>query len=378
MSIPGPPPLALVIPAAVRPELEEMARSTKLPHGVVQRAQIALAGAAGRSSVQIAQEVGCEQRTVRKWKERFRAAPTIDALRDKPRPGRPSEISLLTRLQVVQAACRRPDEERTPFRDLWTYEALAQEVLAQTQVLLSVSEIGRILRFNHLRPHKIRYWLNTKDPEFGEKAARICDLYMHLPPGAVLYSVDEKPIQVVGRKYPAQVGPDGEVRQEYEYIRRGTCCLLAAFEVGTGQVIAQVVPHRTAEVTVAFLESLAQRHPTGDVYVVWDNLNTHKDGPDKRWTMFNERHGQRFHFVYTPIHASWLNQVEVWFSIVEKRVLKYADFASVTAAAARVVGYVAYWNEHLAHPFRWTWRYRKTEDGWHRKSDAAPETAWPP
>ena len=245
-------------------------------------------------------------------------------------------------------------------------------------MLLSQSEVGRILRFNHLRPHKVRYWLNTKDPKFGEKAERICDLYMNLPAGAVLYSVDEKPIQVVGRKYPAQVGPDGEIRQEYEYIRHGTCCLLAAFEVGTGRVVVRVVEHRTADATVSFLESLAQRHPPGDVYVVWDNLNTHKDGLDKRWTKFNARHGLRFHFEYTPIHASWLNQVEVWFSIVEKRVLKYADFAGVPEAEARLVGYAAYWNEHLAHPFRWTWRYRKAKDRRYGLPGAAPELAWPP
>lgn len=362
MRKPGPPPLALVIPAAVLPELEEMAGSTTLPHGVVQRAQIVLAGASGRGSLLISREVGCEPRTVRKWKERFRATPTIDALRDRPRPGRPAQVSLATRLQVVQLACQRPDEKYTPFRDLWTHGSLAVATLALTGVLLSVSEIGRILRFNHLRPHKVRYWLNTKDPKFEEKAKVIVELYVSPPPGATVVSVDEKPIQVLGRKYPMQPTSDGTVLKEYEYIRRGTCCLLAAFDVGTGQVLAEVVQHRTADVTVAFVESLAARYPTGDVYVVWDNLNTHLDGPNKRWTAFNERHGKRFHFVHTPIHASWLNQVEVWFSILERRILKHADFASVAAAEARVVGYAAYWNEHLAHPFRWTWRYRKAQD----------------
>lgn len=362
MSKPGPPPLPLIIPPEVRNDLVEMSRSTKLPHCLVQRARIVLLAEASVSCGQIASEVGCEPRTVRKWKRRFRSTPTIDGLHDGHRPGRRARISLLTRLQVVQLACQRPDEKHAPFRDLWTQEALAEAIKELTQESISRSEIGRILRFNHLRPHRIRYWLNTKDPNFGAKAERICVLYLDPPEGATVVSVDEKPIQVLGRKYPAMVGRNGEIRQEYEYIRRGTCCLLAAFDVGTGEIAAEVVTHRTAEATVAFLESLARRYPTGDVYVVWDNLNTHLEGPTKRWTEFNERHGKRFHFVHTPIHASWLNQVEVWFSILEKRVLKFADFASVEAAAARIMGYVAYWNQHLAHPFRWTWRYHKTED----------------
>ncbi|MBM4345348.1 MAG: transposase, partial [Deltaproteobacteria bacterium] len=120
--------------------------------------------------------------------------------------------------------------------------------------------------------------------------------------------------------------------------------------------------HRTADQTVAFLEKLAAHQPTGDVYVIWDNLNTHYDGPDKRWTQFNERHGKRFHFVHTPIPASWLNQVEIFFSIVDKRVLRHADFADIAAAKRRLLGYIDLWSRELAHPFRWTWRYVRPED----------------
>lgn len=344
-----------------------MASSTTLAHALVQRARIVLACAAGKGSEVVAAVVGCEARTVRKWKARFREAPSIDTLRDLPRPGRPAVVSVATRCKVVELACRRPDDKLAPFRDVWTRKALADATAAETGARLSVSEIGRILRFNHLRPHKVRLWLNCKDPKFAEKSERICELYANPPPGARVWSIDEKPVQVLGRKHPALVGPDGEVRKEYEYIRRGTCCLLTAFDVGTGQVVAEVVSQRTADATVAFLERLAAMDPTGEVYVVWDNLNTHLDGPSKRWTTFNERHGQRFHFVHTPIHASWLNQVEIWFSIVEKRVLKHADFADVAAAAARLVGFADYWNMHAAHPFRWTWRYRKAEDR-HRKA----------
>lgn len=358
----GPAPLPVVIPAAVRLELEAMSRSTTLSHVLVERARIVLAGSAGKGTAFIALEVGCQARTARKWKRRFREWPSVDSLYDLPRSGRPARVALATRVQVVALACERPDERLTPFRDTWTHTALAAATLALTGVLLSVSEIGRILHFNNLRPHLVRYWLTCKDPDFGPKAERICNLYLNPPPDAKVYCVDEKPIQVLGRKFPMLVAKDGVVRKEYEYIRRGTCCLIAAFEPATGNVVAEVVDHRTAEKTVAFLEKLAAREPSGDVYVIWDNLNTHYDGPDKRWTRFNERHGNRFKFVYTPIHASWLNQVEIWFSIVEKRVLKNADFRDVAAATSRVMGYVDHWTAELAHPFRWTWRYIKPED----------------
>ena len=362
MRKPGPAPLPLSVPDHIQPELEAIARSTTLPHAVVERARIVLAGAAGKSTALIALQVGCDTRTVRKWKSRFRKHPSVDALHDQARPGRPAKVSLATRCQVVALACERPDEKLTPFRDTWTRRALALATLAVTGVLLSVSEIGRILHFNNLRPHLVRYWLNSTDPDFGAKAERICDLYLQPPAGAVVYCVDEKPIQVLGRKYPMQVIEDAVVRKEYEYIRRGTCCLIAAFDTATGKVFGEVVQHRTADQTVAFMEKLAAKHPTGDVYIIWDNLNTHKEGPKKRWSAFNARHENRFHFIFTPIHASWLNQVEIWFSILEKRVLKHSDFANVAAAKTRVLGYIDLWSSELAHPFRWTWRYIKPED----------------
>jgi hypothetical protein len=196
---------------------------------------------------------------------------------------------------------------------------------------------------------------------FREKADRICQLYLSPPEGAQVICIDEKPIQVLGRRHPTEAGPDGTVRFEYEYIRNGTCCLLGAFDTRTGEVIGRVVPQRTADETVDFLERIAKRSK-GEVYVVWDNLNTHKDGPDKRWTKFNARHGNRFHFIFTPIHASWMNQVEVWFSILERRLLRYGDFENAGHVAWRVHQFIHHWNRYEAHPFRWTWRSDKVQN----------------
>ena len=170
-------------------------------------------------------------------------------------------------------------------------------------------------------------------------------------------------MQVLERKHPTHVDPrDGSIRYEYEYKRHGTQSVLAAFNVKTGGVLARIVPHRTGDALVSFMNALARRYPGKKVYVVWDNLNIHYDGKDQRWRKFNKRHGGRFHFVYTPIHASWMNQVEIWFSILERRVLKYGDFASRDEQAERVMGFVKHWNRHERHPFRWTWRTDKRQN----------------
>ena len=92
------------------------------------------------------------------------------------------------------------------------------------------------------------------------------------------------------------------------------------------------------------------------IILIWDNLNVHYDGRDDRWTRFNARHGGRFHFVYTPKHASWMNQVEIWFSILHRRIIRYGDFGSTDHQKDEVEGFIRHWNKSEAHPFRWTWR----------------------
>jgi hypothetical protein len=212
----------------------------------------------------------------------------------------------------VQLACARPEgcKSPAPFRDLWTYRSLAEAVARRTGQTISTSEVGRILRFEELRPHRVRQWLKSEDPAFLSKAEAVCQLYLHPPKDAIVVCVDEKPLQVLERKFPTRVDPrDASVRFEYEYVRHGTQALLAAFDVRTGRVLGRVVPHRSADALVQFMDELARRYPAKTVYVVWDNLNIHYDGADERWSRFNLRHGHRFRFVYTPKHASWMNQV---------------------------------------------------------------------
>jgi hypothetical protein len=219
---------------------------------------------------------------------------------------------------------------------------------------LSQSEIGRILRSADIRPHRVRYWLHSQDPDFAAKVNRICQLYTRPPPGATILCIDEKTcIQALGRRrgmVPA--GKGRSPRFEYEYRRHGTTNLIAAFEVKTGKVFGQCRPTRKAEDLLDFMEAVAARYP-GTVYVVWDNLNIHH-GP--RWDEFNARHGDRFRFVFTPVHASWMNQIEIWFGILQRAVIRYGIFWSVSDLRSRISGFIRHWNRAEAHPFRWTFR----------------------
>jgi hypothetical protein len=165
-------------------------------------------------------------------------------------------------------------------------------------------------------------------------------------------------MQALTRCHPIHRGHRGIVRYEFEYRRRGTCSLLAAFDIRTGEVFGRVVRRRDAHALRAFMHAVAHRYDGRRVYVIWDNLNLHHDGRDARWTRFNQEHGRRFRFVHTPVHASWVNQVEIWFSILQRRVLRYGSFESVTALTRDVVGFIRHWNRAEARPFRWTFNGR--------------------
>lgn len=327
---------------------------------MVQRARLALYAARGWTNADIARILGFDVRTVRTWRKRLAAAPRVETLEDAPRCGRPPEVPADVHAVLISLACDRPDGQ--PFRERWTRGSLSTALRQRTGFDLSVSEIGRVLRSVELRPHRVKMWLHSPDPDFEEKARRVCDLYLRPPKGAAIICVDEKTgMQALERAHPGRQALPGRLaREEFEYIRHGTRTLIAGFDVLTGKVFGQV-RRRTGAGLVRFMDALAERYPTGDVYVVWDNLNIHFDGVDKRWTRFNERHGGRFHFVYTPLHASWLNQIEMWFSILHRRALKGASFTSGDELGSVVRRFIAHWNRYDAHPFRWTFRGPRTK-----------------
>ena len=340
----------------VRRALEAVAWSNWLTFREVFQARLILMAVGGATNDAIYRELGITPQTVCKWRRRFSTDPRPASLMGARRNGRPAKVPLTARCEVIRLACERPDGAVVPFREVWTQQALAAAATERTGVPFSRSEVRRILHAEVLRPHAVRQWLHSQDPDFASKVKLVCDLCTSPPDERVILCIDEKPMQVLACLHPTKRDARGVVRYEYEYKRGGTRALRGAFDIRSGEVIGHVVEKRSENALVAFMEDIARRYPEREVVLVWDNLNIHYDGADERWTRFNAAHGNRFSFVYTPLHASWMNQVEVWFSILQRRVLKHGSFASAAALVAAVSGFIAYWNPCEAHPFNSTFR----------------------
>lgn len=255
-----------------------------------------------------------------------------------------------------------------------TLAALAQEAQDRGLVArISRSSYQRLLVAGDLRPHRVRGWLHSPDPEFREKVTAITRLYLQPPPGAVVLSIDEKTgMQALARRFPDRPAVPGRPgRREFEYTRHGTQSLLCAFEVHRGRVLADCRDTRTAADLVSFMETVAVRYPTGPVHVIWDCLNIHFDGIEQRWTAFNARHGRRFVFHYTPKHASWVNQVELFFSILQRQCLRPGSFRAPAELRRAVLAFIAAWNRDRAHPFRWTFTGYPLQAGGERPATEA-------
>jgi len=349
----GPAPRPLTIDAAERARLEHAAARYSSPSAYRTRVRMILLLAAGRGPTAIARRLGTTDRNVRKWRARWEENPCLESLQDGDRSGAPATYSLADRCELIKLACDRSDGITAPFREVWTQESLAETLRITASIPMSRSSVQRTLAARGLRPHRVRQWLHSPDPDFREKVERVCALYLNPPDDAVVLCVDEKPLQTLERIHPTHRAKNGSVRREFEYRRHGVGALLAAFDIRTGRVFGHVVEHRDADAIVAFLEAIAKEHPGRRIYIVWDNLNVHHDGPTRRWSSFNERHENRFTFVHTPLHASWVNQVEIWFSILQRRVIRYGSFDTAERLTTEVLAFVRYWNRREAHPFRW-------------------------
>jgi transposase len=186
----------------------------------------------------------------------------------------------------------------------------------------------------------------------------IVELYVRRPKGEPVLCIDEKTgMQALSRsRQLKRPQPGREGRFEFEYRRNGTRCLFACFNVGTGKVVGRCTERRTREDFFSFMDRVAQVYRQRRVHVVLDNLNTHRDTTQGAFvTEWNRAHGDRFVFHYTPTHGSWLNQVELWFGIISRRILRYGNFHSPDELVGAVEAFIREWNETEAHPFRWTY-----------------------
>lgn len=209
-------------------------------------------------------------------------------------------------------------------------------------------------------------WLHSKDPEFKEKVNEIVELYHNPPKNSIVISVDEKTgVQATERKYETQMPKPGKPgKYEYEYIRHGTQTLIAGFNIINGNVTAMAGKTRKAEDLLEFMYALeAEYKDIETIHIIWDNLNIHKDGIDGRWSNFNEKYGNKFVFHYTPIHSSWVNQIEIFFSILQKRCLRYGNFKSENDLKECMMKFIEKWNFDERHPFKWKFKGYSTQKG---------------
>ncbi len=366
----------------------------------------------GKPKLQIAREQRKDIKTIRKWSKRWKKAneelskpedadirdkeyrkQIIKALSDATRPGRPVVFTAEQIVQIIAMACEvKDDSDEATSHQTWehiVWESVNQGIVKK----ISVSSVGRFLSEAHIKPHRSRYQLNAlpENPElFEQDIKKICGLYHEaselFKQGVYLVSTDEKTgIQALERRCPTHPAiPDkkktkAELR-EHGYERHDTLCLIADFMVATGRIITPTIgPTGKEEDFLNNIKNTVETEPQAQWIFVADQLNTHmseslvryvatKCGIEKdlgikgksgilesmatrKFFLSDPEH--RIRFVYTPKHTSWMNQVEIWFSILTRRLLKRGSFRSTDHLKERILKFIDFFNETMANPFKW-------------------------
>jgi transposase len=331
---------AVLLNATQKAELEEIARSQSLPAGFVLRAKIVLLLAAGRSYAAVAEKLDTSTPTVGKWKRRF-LAQGLDGL-ETERPGQPPrKLTPRLRARILNATRRKPRDGSTH----WSCRKLAK------QLGVSKDLVHRVWREADLRPHRFERYMASNDPDFERKAADIIGLYLRPPRHAAVFCVDEKTaIQALDRRDRVlPLSPGRAERHGFEYKRNGTLSLYAALNTKTGKVRGKTAARHTSEEFVEFLEQVVGGcEPDQEVHIILDNLSAHKTKKVEAFLAANPRVALHF----TPTYSSWLNQVERWFSKLQRDVIARGVFTSTHDLARKLRRYINAYSKD-AKPFKW-------------------------
>jgi transposase len=327
---------------AERAELESRARSMKLRADAVRRAKLILLLDAGATYQEARAALGYSTATISTWKKRF-LEHRIDGLKSQYKGSKPTVLTPQVEARILDWTRKPPPAGITQ----WSTRTLAK-VLG-----VHYLSVARTWKRAGLQPHRMERYIRSNDPAFEEKAAAIMGLYLDPPEHAVVFCVDEKTaIQALDRRDPVlPMSPGRAERHGFEYIRNGTLSLYAALETKSGTVIGKTAERHTSEEFVAFLEQIVASQPEGqEIHLIADNLSAHKTAKVKAFLEANP--SVQIH--YTPTYSSWLNQVELWFSKIERDLIARGIFTSTKNLTQKIMRYIRHYNKS-AKPFRWSY-----------------------
>ena len=334
------PPITL--DTAERTALETRVRAPTTTQRDAVRARIVLLAAHGHRNDQIQARLGVSKPVVIKWRRRF-AQARLAGLADAPGRGRKRLHDAVIRHRIAATACTPPPPG---VGTRWSVRTLARHMG------VSASLVHSVLAAEALQPHQVRYGKRSADPEFEPKMLAVVGLYLQPPKNAVVLSVDETTsIQALDRTHPRlPLKPHQVERLSHEYTRNGTASLLAALEVHSGQVRGQAIRRNTSATFIRFLRHLLTAYPHQDLHVIVDNGSSHCSKQTRTWVAKQPR----LHLVSTPTHASWLNQIEIFFGILTRKVIRRGVFKSRRDLVQRLLTFIDAYNT-AARPFQWTY-----------------------
>ncbi len=353
-------PFVIVLTTTEETELLTRARSGRSEHRDRVRARIVLAAAAGASNAAIATGLGLCVDTARRWRRQF-ATDRMEGLADRPRTGRPRRFTSVQVAALTALACTLPAETGIPL-SRWSSTELADEAVTRGVVgSISASTVRRWLGSAVIKPWQHRSWIFPRDPDFESKAARVLDLYARtwndtpLGPDDYVISADEKSqLQALRRRHPGRPAGPGHTRQvEFEYVRGGTLAYFAAYDVHHARVLGTIADKTGIAPFTELVGHVMSVEPYASarrVFWVVDNGSSHTgqasvDRMNTAWPTAT--------LVHLPIHASWLNQVEIYFSVLQRKAISPVDFADLDALAERILAFQDRYNR-AATPFDWT------------------------
>ena len=332
------PPTAIHLSEKERRLLVENTRPS-VQHRFVQRARVILLAAEGMSNKEIARHVGLSFVSVSVWRQRY-ARHGIVGLKDASGRGRKRRLTHDQVLRIATVACQPP----APTTH-WSLRRLADELQ-----FVRKSRLHEILKGFDLQPHRSQMWCFSTDPDFEQKQADIVGLYLRPPKNALVICFDEKPCIQANEREQRPMIPGHPQQRSHEYVRHGTVDLFAAFCVNDGRVLGGIEERHRGIEFLKFMKLVyrrwGQRHRT--LHIILDNLATHDVEEVKEW--LKQRKNVHFHF--TPTHASWLNQVELWFGIIQGQVIKRGSFTSKEDLSGKLMTFITEYNKR-AKPFAW-------------------------